>query len=106
MSVAKCQREVSSAEFGEWVAYASIEPFGSHMDDVRMGTIASVVANSQLSKNATPYKPIDFAPWAKEPEAPAEDMPAEAVAASLFGIDLAELKKSGKRKIVIHRPKP
>jgi hypothetical protein len=107
MSVARCQREVSSAEFGEWIAYYSIEPFGDRIDDLRAGTIASVIANIHRSKDTPPFKPLDLLPWVKadKPEAPKQRTPEE-IAASAFGINLAELKRNGTKRIVIQRPKP
>lgn len=105
MSVRRAQEEISSAEFGEWVAYFSLEPFGDRMDDIRMGTIAAAVANSVRTKDSPVRLPLDFVPWAKEPEKPVGAPSPEAVAASVFGINLAEMKKSGKKQFVIQRPK-
>lgn len=97
---------MSSAEFGEWKAYYSLEPFGDRIDDIRMGTVASVVANVNRGKDTQPYKPNDFIPWAQEPEVEEVKAPsAEAVAVSVFGINLAELKKNGTKQIVIRSPK-
>lgn len=65
MSVARCQREVSSAEFTEWMAFAEIEPFGSHYDDLRAGTIATMLANVNRNheKRREPWGALDFIPW-------------------------------------------
>jgi hypothetical protein len=102
-TVDELQSVMSSAEFGEWVAYYSIEPFGERIDDLRTGTVASVVANVNRGKDTKPYMPLDFIPWAKEPvdEAPP---PAENIAA-LFGVNLTEARKSGNKQIIIHRSK-
>jgi hypothetical protein len=105
MSVARAQTEVSSAEFGEWVAFFSLEPFGDRMADLRAGVIASTFANVNRGKDTPPFKPLDLIPWVDIPEA-ANAPPPEAVAASVFGINLAELKKNGTKQIVIRRPKP
>ena len=96
---------MSSAEFGEWKAYYSIEPFGDRIDDIRMGTVASVVANVNRSKDTPPYKPLDFVPWVQEPQAEVSAPSPEAVAVTVFGINLAELKASGKKQLVIRRGK-
>jgi hypothetical protein len=107
MSVRRAQEEISSAEFGEWVAYYSIEPFGDRMADLRAGTVASVVANANRSKDAPAFVPGDFVPWAKEPEPETPKQPsAEEVAAAVFGVNLSELKRNGTKQIVIRRPKP
>jgi hypothetical protein len=99
---------MSSAEFGYWKAFYSLEPFGDRIDDIRMGTVASVVANVNRGKDTPAYKPMDFIPWAQEPEVEVEgNAPsAEALAVSVFGINLAEIKASGKKQIILHRGKP
>lgn len=105
MSVARAQIEVSSAEFGEWIAFFSLEPFGDRIADLRAGEIASVIANVNRGKDTPPYKPLDFVPWVQVPET-SNAPPPEAIAASVFGVNLAELKKSGKKQIILRRPKP
>jgi hypothetical protein len=98
---------MSSAEFGEWKAYYSLEPFGDRIDDIRMGTVASVVANVNRGKDTPPYKPNDFIPWAQEtpePQAEVSTPTPAAVAARAFGINLTEIKKSGNKTVVIKRP--
>ncbi|WP_081064103.1 DUF4035 domain-containing protein [Burkholderia vietnamiensis] len=96
---------MSSAEFGYWKAFYSLEPFGDRIDDIRMGTVASVVANVNRKADTPPFKPKDFIPWAHEPETKESAPSAEAVAVSVFGINLVELKASGKKHVVIRNPK-
>lgn len=103
MSVRRAQAEVSSAEFGEWVAYFSIEPFGERIADLRAGTIASVIANVNRAPNTPPIQPSAFMPWIVQPPRAASTRSAEEIAASVFGVNLAELKKNGTRKIVLRR---
>lgn len=43
--VAELRRLVSPREFGYWMAYYNIEPFGPLQDSHRAGTVAAVVAN-------------------------------------------------------------
>lgn len=105
MSVSRCQMEISSAEFGEWKAYFSLEPFGDRIEDIRMGTVAAVIANTNRGKDTPAYKPMQFVPWADEPQAEVSAPTPEAVAARAFGINLAEMKASGKKTIVIRNPK-
>jgi len=105
MSVARCQLEISSAEFGEWIAYQALEPFGDRVADIRMGTIASVIANTNRGKDTPPFKPLDFVPWAAGPKQESAPPPPEAIAAAVFGINLAELKANGTKQIVIRRSK-
>lgn len=105
-TVADLQLRMSSAEFGEWKAYYSLEPFGDRIADIRMGTLASVIANVNRGKDTPPYKPNDFIPWAQEHEVAIEDKApsAEAIAVSVFGINLAEIKNSGAKSVTIKRP--
>jgi hypothetical protein len=103
MSVARCQDEVSSSEFGEWIAYYSLEPFGDRLADLRMGTVASVLANVNRGKNSPVFKPHDFIPWAQQEKV--VDLPQAEEVAALFGINLTELKSNGTKQIIIQRPK-
>lgn len=103
MSVRRAQQEVSSAEFGEWVAYFSIEPFGDRIADLRAATIASVIANVNRAPNTPPVPPSAFMTWITTPKEPPPVRSAEEIAASVFGVNLAELKKNGTRKIVLRR---
>lgn len=49
MSVARCQREVSAAEFTQWAAYHVLEPFGPGVDDQR-GAFLAWLLNTLLGK--------------------------------------------------------
>lgn len=40
-TVAELQRKMSSAEFGEWLAYYSIEPFGQIRDELRTARVCT-----------------------------------------------------------------
>ena len=61
---------MSSREVTEWMAYASVEPFGEDRGDLRAALICSVIANANRDpkKKADPYQPIDFMPFAEKPE--------------------------------------
>ncbi|WP_150558866.1 phage tail assembly protein T [Pandoraea bronchicola] len=65
MSVARCQAEVSGAEFGEWLAYYQIEPFGTRVDDLRAGVIAAATynVNRDRKRQPEPFGPSDVIPW-------------------------------------------
>jgi len=56
--VRQLQSEIDSREFAEWLAFNEIEPFGDPMKDLRMGILASTVANSAGNEKA----PADFIP--------------------------------------------
>lgn len=64
MSVSRCMREVDSAEFAEWMAFAAWEPFGPEREDQRAGMIAALIANvnRDSSKRSEPYEVEDFFP--------------------------------------------
>lgn len=100
-TVAELQDAMTAAEFGEWIAFYSIEPFGERIEDLRTGITASVIANVNRAKDTPPYKASDFIPWAQEPVKTGPP-PAEAIAA-LFGVNLTEAKSSGKKQFIIRR---
>lgn len=91
-------RDISSVEFTDWVAYYNIEPFGDRIADVRMGMIASTMANIHRDTKKPAFEPADFIPWsdarrAAEPilfEDPKDQ--AKFVALTVFGIDLSKAK--------------
>ncbi|CAD6536410.1 hypothetical protein LMG27952_03145 [Paraburkholderia hiiakae] len=58
-------REVSSAEFTDWIAYSQIEHFGPQIDDLRAGVIAAAIynVNRDSKKHPTPFGPSDVIPW-------------------------------------------
>lgn len=47
------------------MAFYRLEPWGSHYDDLRAGTIASMVANVHRNEKRTPvpYRALDFMYW-------------------------------------------
>jgi len=54
--------EISSRDFAGWMAYSRLEPWGEERDDLRMGIIASTIANANRPKNRKAYTPADFMP--------------------------------------------
>lgn len=60
MSVRRTQREVDSAEFAEWSAYDTIDPFGEQRADWRLAQLTSIVASLMRDKSQRAYKPADF----------------------------------------------
>jgi len=54
--------EMTSLQLSEWMAYNEIEPFGEEREDLRMGILASTMANINRSSGKKPYKPRDFMP--------------------------------------------
>jgi len=54
--------EISSRDFAEWIAYSRLEPWGEERDDLRMGIIASTIANANRGKGQKAYTPQQFMP--------------------------------------------
>ena len=69
-------------EFGEWIAYAHVSPWGEQRADLRSAIVASVIANVNRDsrRRPAPFKPADFMPF---DEGPGED--ADALAARIWG---------------------
>lgn len=72
MSVSRCQEEVNSREFLEWLAYQRIEPFGALQEDYRAGVLASLLYNPWRKEGAAGKGPQDFFPSLADEE-PEED---------------------------------
>ncbi len=55
---------MSSRELTEWMAFFSLEPWGTEVEDWRAGLIASTIANVNRDpkKRRKPYEPKDFMP--------------------------------------------
>jgi len=58
------QREISSLDFAEWLAYQELEPFGEERADLRAGIISATVANTARDpkKRRKPFRPAEFMP--------------------------------------------
>jgi hypothetical protein len=70
-TVEELQQAMSSAEFVQWCAFYSLEPWGFDSDNWRMGVIGATVANySGRVKKAV--KPSDFFPKAPRKLTPKE----------------------------------
>ena len=54
--------EISSRDLAEWMAFSRLEPWGEERADLRMGIIASTIANANRGKGQKPYKVQDFLP--------------------------------------------
>jgi hypothetical protein len=61
-SIRDCQQHITSAEFAEWLAYYSIEPFGDDLLDRQMAQLEALMANIHRDpKKGRSFKPDDFA---------------------------------------------
>jgi hypothetical protein len=66
-TVRELLRRIDSHELTEWMAYYGIRPFGEEPADIRMGVLASPVANCVTTSGG--FKPSDFLPeYRREPE--------------------------------------
>lgn len=63
-SVRELLSRMTSRDVAEWKAYFSIEPFGEERADLRMGILASLIANVNRDKKrkSEPFVPADFMP--------------------------------------------
>jgi hypothetical protein len=70
MTVAELGRRMTSREFSAWQAFAAVEPFGSGRDDLRAGTIASLIGNVYRNPQSRPepFAPGDFFPEIAPPK--------------------------------------
>ena len=48
--MAEWQEAMSAREFAEWVAYAGMEPFGETRADIRMATVAALLAEANRDR--------------------------------------------------------
>ena len=66
------QKEITSEQFAEWVAYARLEPWGPLREDWRSGMLAATVANAMAGRRGgTPWGPADFVATLRRPGADA-----------------------------------
>ena len=65
MSVKRAKQEIDSHEFGYWMAYYGLEPWGERVADMRHGIAVATLANINRNTEARPepYSPTDFIPW-------------------------------------------
>lgn len=53
---------MTSRELTEWHLYDALEGLPDKRDDLRAGTIASILANTRMGKRGKTMKPADFFP--------------------------------------------
>ena len=74
-SVIDCQKHISSHEFAEWRAFASIMPIGDDLIDQQFAQLEALLANIHAGKGRR-YKPESFL-LRKDPEPMEELTPGE-----------------------------
>lgn len=60
---------MSSSQLTEWMAYASIEPFGEHRAEIRHGQQMHLLDRAHFKRDE-PLMPIDFMNFVERPEEP------------------------------------
>jgi hypothetical protein len=71
--------EMTAPELREWQEYYDLEPFGEERADLRMGILASLIANvNRSSKSSKTYTAKDFMPRFGREKATAESVIADA----------------------------
>jgi hypothetical protein len=68
MDVDAMLREIGARQLHEWLSFWNLEGFGEKRADMRMGIVASLVANINRDpkRKPAPFKPADFIPKIKE----------------------------------------
>jgi len=76
MTVGELLARISSRELSEWMAFFSLEPWGTEVEDWRFGMLASVFANANRDpkKRKRPYEPEDFMPRRDAPRTQEQDI--------------------------------
>lgn len=95
MSVARCQQEVSSAEFAMWMAYYQVEPFGEERADWRAAIMPVMFANAFKGQGGRTYQISDFMYSGKKPRRRQTAAQMEAV---LRGIGAAQVAATSCRR--------
>lgn len=62
--------EISWDQFLAWYAFHTrVELIGEERADIRMGTLAALIANMFGKKSAKRLRPLDFMPYTEKPKA-------------------------------------
>lgn len=85
-TVGELERTLLADELVEWIAFQSIEPFGSVMDNFRAGLPAAVLANQHRPKDAEVVNPLDFFGGKKEKPQETPEQIAANIRRRVFGI--------------------
>ena len=64
--VRRLMQEIDSRDFTDYLAMSRLEPWGSEIEDLRAGTIVSMLANinRDSAKRPEPFGALEFMPWA------------------------------------------
>jgi len=65
---------LTCAEWCEWLAFFSLEPFGDERADLRAGIVASTISNRLRSKGEKALQPHEFMPYYTAPQQTPEEI--------------------------------
>lgn len=68
------RKRLNSRQIAEWIAYASIEPFGAQHDEVLHGIRCLLFASANRAENSSEPSLYDFCPSIDEPEMTPEEI--------------------------------
>lgn len=85
--VREAKARISYAEFTQWIAFYTLEPWGCEVEDHRAGTIAATVHNmaGYVSKRQLGYR--DFFPNRGEPREPQKPEDTKAIWMKLLKLE-------------------
>ena len=93
MTVAELGQRMPSAELTEWMAFFSLEPWGTEVEDWRAALVASVIANvNRDPKKGKVFQPTDFMPRYERPSVEEQSWEQQArLLALAFGGDIEKV---------------
>ncbi|MDR5776624.1 MULTISPECIES: hypothetical protein [unclassified Caballeronia] len=103
MSVRRAKLEVSSAEFADWVALYEREPWGEHIEDLRVGALMSLLYNMSRAQDAPVASAAQFTPWSgwSRDSLKPRKRSAHEIVASMLGVDLEAAARSGMKRVIV-----
>ena len=85
---------IDSREFGHWLAFYGLEPFGSEVESLRTGIIAKTVADVNRPRGKSPYPIENFMPGKARAKKTADQIKAGLMA--FVKAHNARIRKGGK----------
>ena len=87
--------EIDSAEFSEWLAFYSIDPFGEERADLRAGINSAVIANIHRGAGVKAFSATDFMPQFDRKET---TQTPEQMMAVMMAVDAAQKAQKARRR--------
>ena len=86
---------ITSRQLTEWMLFYEAEPWGSDMDFLRSGIVASTIANCHRDSRKPAFKPSDFMPQSQSGKPHGQTM---AETKAKMDASMAALKHNSSRK--------